>query len=115
MRIIQTAMCLPSSPASRAPRCAGGTPELPQARSSGRIRVRTKSVEVPALNAEEGAACDAAMKENALLKAVLDDLKGESSTPATTSRRRCVELGERLRAETGLSLTAFRQVALSNR
>lgn len=67
------------------------------------------------MNAEEGAACDADMKENALLKAVLDDLKGEGSAPATTSRRRCVELGERLRAETGLSLTAFRQVALSNR
>ena len=45
------------------------------------------------------------MEENALLKAVLDDLKAEGSAPATTSRRRCVELGERLRAVTGLPLT----------
>ncbi|MDO4436955.1 MAG: IS3 family transposase [Coriobacteriaceae bacterium] len=78
---------------------------LPHERASGRIRVRTKTVEVPAVNAEERAAYDAAMEENALLKAVLDDLKAEGSAPATTSRRRCVALGERLRAATGLPLT----------
>lgn len=44
------------------------------------------------MNAEERAAYDAAMEENALLRAVLDDLRGEGSTPATTSKRRCVEL-----------------------
>lgn len=78
---------------------------VPHERPSGRIRVRTRIVEVPALNAEERAAYDAAMEENVLLKAVLDDLKAAGSAPATTSRRRCVELGERLRAETGLPLT----------
>lgn len=78
---------------------------VPHERPSGRIRVRTRIVEVPALNAEERAACDAAMEENVLLKAVLDDLKAAGSVPASTSRRRCVELGERLRAETGLPLT----------
>ena len=78
---------------------------VPHERASGRIRVRTEIVEVPALDAEERAAYDAAMEENALLKAVLDDLKAAGSAPATTSRRRCVELGERLRAETGLPLT----------
>lgn len=78
---------------------------VPHERPSGRIRVRREIVEVPALNAEERAAYDAAMEENALLKAVLDDLKAAGSAPASTSRRRCVELGERLRAETGLPLT----------
>ena len=78
---------------------------VPHERASGRIRVRTEIVEVPALDAEERAAYDAAMEENVLLKAVLDDLKAAGSAPATTSRRRCVEFDERLRAETGLPLT----------
>lgn len=43
------------------------------------------------MNAEERAAYNAAMEENALLRAVLDNLRGEGSVPATTSRRRCVE------------------------
>lgn len=90
---------------------------VPHERPSGRIRVRTRIVEVPALNAEERAAYDAAMEENALLKAVLDDLKAAGSAPATTSRRRCVELGERLRAGTGLPLTrilAFLRISKSS-
>ena len=58
-----------------------------------------------AVNAGERAAYEAAMTENTLLKAVLDDLKAEGCAPATASRRRCAGLGERLRAETGLPLT----------
>ena len=77
----------------------------PRARRAGRIRAVDEDSGVTALNDDERAAYDAAMGENALLKAVLDDLKTEGSAPATTSRRRCVELGERLRAETGLPLT----------
>ena len=57
------------------------------------------------MNAGERATYEAAMTENTLLKAVLDDLKAEGCAPATTSRRRCAGLGERLRAETGLPLT----------
>ncbi len=67
-------------------------------------RARPKVPEVP-LNESERAAFDAAMEESILLKAVLDDLKAAGSAPDTTSRRRCVELGERLRRETGLPLT----------
>lgn len=70
---------------------------VPHERGAGRIRVdgRTgaRDAGVPAVNAEERAAYEAAMTENTLLKAVLDDLKAEGCAPATTSRRRCVELG----------------------
>lgn len=58
-----------------------------------------------ALDDAERAAYEAAMEENALLKAVLDDLKAEGCVPASTSARRRVELGERLRRATGLPLT----------
>lgn len=77
---------------------------IPHLRPKGVIRVKTKTVEVPAVNAGERAAYDAAMEENVLLKAVQDDQKATGSAPATTSRRRCVELGGRLRAGTGLPL-----------
>lgn len=73
---------------------------LPHERASGRIRARTRIVEAPASDAGARAAYDAAMEENVLLKAVLDDLKEAGSTRATTSRRRCVELSEKLRAGT---------------
>lgn len=81
---------------------------VPHERGAGRIRVdgRTgaRDAGVPAVNAGEKAAYEAAMTEDTLPKAVLDDLKAEGCAPATASRRRCAGLGERLRAETGLSL-----------
>ena len=46
------------------------------------------------------AACEAAMNENMLLMAVLNDLKGAGSHPGSISNRRKCELGERLRAAT---------------
>lgn len=52
----------------------------------------------------ERAAFEAAMTENMLLRAVLDDLNATGSDPRSISRRRRVELGERLRAATGLPL-----------
>ena len=47
----------------------------PRARRAGRIRAVDEDSGVTALNDDERAAYDAAMEENALLKAVLDDLK----------------------------------------
>lgn len=58
-----------------------------------------------AMDESERAAYDAAMEENSLLKAVLDDLKAGGSAPASTSGRRCAELTSRSRAATGLPLT----------
>ena len=55
--------------------------------------------------------------ENRLLRAVLDDLKGAGSHPASMSNRRKCELGERLRAATGLPLheiTAFLRISKSS-
>ena len=55
--------------------------------------------------------------ENLLLRAVLDDLKGEGSHPGSMSNRRKCELGERLRAATGLPLreiTAFLRISRSS-
>ena len=57
-----------------------------------------------AVTDEERAAYEAAMTENQLLRAVLDDLKGEGCAPASMSNRRKTGLGERLRRETGLPL-----------
>lgn len=58
-----------------------------------------------AMDEAERAAYEAAMEENSLLKAVLDDLKAGGSAPGSTSGRRCAELASRLRAATGLPLT----------
>ena len=69
------------------------------------------------LNEAERAAYEAAMTENMLLRAVLDDLKGEGSHPASMSNRRKCELGERLRAATGRPLreiTAFLRISRSS-
>ena len=57
-----------------------------------------------AVTDEERAAHEAAMTENQLLRAVLDDLKGEGCAPASMSNGRKTELGEGLRRETGLPL-----------
>ena len=55
--------------------------------------------------------------ENLLLRAVLDDLKAEGFGPDSISNRSKVELGERLRAATGLplrSITAFLRISKSS-
>ena len=94
---------------------------LPHARSEKRAHRRTRPPQRAArmsapdakegpLNEVERAAYEAAMTENMLLRAVLDDLKGAGSHPASMSNRRKCELGERLRAATGRPLreiTAF--------
>ncbi len=69
------------------------------------------------LNEVERAAYEAAMTENMLLRAVLDDPKGAGSHPASMSNRRKCELGERLRAATGRPLreiTAFLRISRSS-
>ena len=92
--------------AGHVPRAYGwaacGPANIGAAKRAQRARPRAREV---ALNESERAAFDAAMEENVLLKAVLDDLKAAGSAPGGASRRRCVELGERLRRETGLPLT----------
>ena len=70
-----------------------------------------------ALDAAERAAYEAAMTENMLLRAVLDDLKAAGSHPLSISNRRKCELGERLREATGLPLrevTAFLRISRSS-
>ena len=65
----------------------------------------------------ERAAYEAAMTENMLLRAVLDDLKAAGSDLRSISNRRKTELGERLRAATGLPLredTAFLRISRSS-
>lgn len=84
---------------------------------SGRIPCRDRILEVPAVNAEEREAYEQAMRENMLLRAVLDDLKGAGSPPGSMSNRRKCELGERLRAATGAPLreiTAFLRISRSS-
>lgn len=69
------------------------------------------------LTEEERAAYEAAMTENMLLRAVLDDLKAEGCAPATMSNARKAALGERLRAATGLPLReiiAFLRISRSS-
>lgn len=69
------------------------------------------------LDDTERAAYDAAMTENMLLRAVLDDLKGAGSSLGSISNARKTELGERLRRETGLPLceiTAFLKISKSS-
>lgn len=91
---------------------------VPHARSAPKARiVRVPVREEDPLNAEERAAYEAAMTENMLLRAVLDDLKGEGSHPGSMSNGRKCELGERLRAATGLPLreiTAFLRISRSS-
>ena len=73
--------------------------------------------EEAALEEPDRAAYEAAMTENMLLRAVLDDLKGAGSHPGSISNRRKCELGERLRAATGLPLreiTAFLRISKSS-
>ncbi|WP_418379516.1 helix-turn-helix domain-containing protein, partial [Adlercreutzia equolifaciens] len=101
---------------------------LPHARSEKRAHRLTRPPQRAArmsapdakegpLNEVERAAYEAAMTENMLLRAVLDDLKGAGSHPASMSNRRKCELGERLRAATGRPLreiTAFLRISRSS-
>lgn len=59
-------------------------------------RVAPSDAKEEPLNEAERAAYEAAMNENMLLRAVLDDLKGAGSHPGSMSNRRKCELGERL-------------------
>lgn len=78
---------------------------VPHERARGRIVARVAPTrEVDPLTEEERAAHEAAMTENMLLRAVLDDLKAGGSPAPSISNRRRAELGERLRAATGLPL-----------
>ena len=84
---------------------------------SARVRPTGTRTEGGALDDAEREAYEAAMTENMLLRAVLDDLKGAGSHPASMSNRRKCELGERLRAATGLPLreiTAFLRISRSS-
>lgn len=90
---------------------------------TGRPRARrgtmaaTRGAEEDPVTEDERAAYEAAMTENMLLRAVLDDLKAEGCAPATMSNGRKTELGERLRAATGLPLreiTAFLRISRSS-
>lgn len=87
--------------ASTVSRWAAG--RAPHARAGG-CRMRGRRAEEAPLEDSERAAFEAAMTENMLLRAVLDDLKAGGSHPLSISNRRKCELGERLRAATGLPL-----------
>lgn len=54
---------------------------VPHERRAGRIVYKETNRDGPTANAEERAAYEAAMTENILVRAVLDDLKWESSHP----------------------------------
>ena len=82
----------------RRPRPARGAGPL--RRIGGDCRRRE---EVPVTGAER-AAHGAAMTENMLRRTVLDDPRAAGSNPRSISGKRRVELGERLRAATGLPL-----------
>ena len=82
----------------------------------GTMAPSTRREEAP-VDESERAAYEAAMTENQLLRAVLDDLKGAGSPPASISNRRKAGLGERLREATGLPLreiTAFLRISKSS-
>lgn len=82
----------------------------------GTIGGSTRREEAP-VDDSERAAYEAAMRENMLLRAVLADLKAGGWDPASISNARKAELGERLRAETGLPLreiTAFLRISKSS-
>ena len=112
---IREAAELAGVPAGTGKRWASG--RLPRGRARGATMVpRTRREEAPVDDAER-AAYEAAMTENQLLRAVLDDLKAEGCAPASMSNARKTALGERLRAATGLPLreiTAFLRISRSS-
>ncbi|WP_455137792.1 IS3 family transposase [Thermophilibacter sp.] len=78
---------------------------VPRRRRGGRIVAREAPTGgVEPLTDGERAAYEAAMTENMLLRAVLDDPRAGGSPPASMSNARKAALGERLRAATGLPL-----------
>ena len=77
---------------------------VPHARGRRASMVAWSRGEEGALDEPDRAAYEAAMLENQLLRAVLNDLKAGGSLPASISNRRKAELGERLRAATGRRL-----------
>ena len=90
----------------KAPRAHAWIPHEPPPEPRTIVSQAARRREAPmAMDESERPAYDAAMEENMLLKAVLDDLKAGGSAPGTTSGRRCAELAWRLRAATGLPLT----------
>ncbi len=112
---IREAAELAGVPAGTGKRWASG--RLPRGRARGATMVpRTRREEAP-VNDAERAAYEAAMTENQLLRAVLDDLKAEGCAPASMPDARKTALGERLRAATGLPLreiTAFLRISRSS-
>lgn len=103
--------------ASKTAVCRWAREGAPHERRPGRIGGgRTRREEAP-VDESERAAYEAAMTENMLLRAVLDDLKAGGSDLRSISNRRKTELGERLRAATGLPLrevTAFLRISRSS-
>ena len=88
----------------------------PHARAKLAGKRRRRREEAP-VDDSERAEYERAMEENVLLRAVLDDLKAAGSDPLSISNRRKCELGERLRAATGLPLreiTAFLRISKSS-
>ena len=78
---------------------------VPRRRRGGRIVAREAPTGgVEPLTDGERAAYEAAMTENMLLRAVLDDPRAGGSPPASMSNARKAALGERLRAAPGLPL-----------
>ena len=97
---------------------AGRVPHERRGAGRGRGRMAPGKVREEApVNESERAAYEAAMTENMLLRAVLADLKAGGSDLRSISNRRKTELGERLRAATGLPLreiTAFLRISRSS-
>lgn len=94
---------------------AGRTEEAAMARSDEAEDRCAGLYDAPATGPLSGLSPD--QVENRLLRAVLDDLKEEGSRPGSMSNRRKCELGERLRAATGLPLreiTAFLRISKSS-
>lgn len=79
------------------------TGRAPHARAGGRGMGGRRAEEAPSGDSER-AAFEAAMTENMLLKAVLDDLKAGGPHPLSISSRRRRGPGGRSRATTGLPL-----------
>ena len=80
---------------------------VPHERAAGAMVCPMDAWKGEELDAGEREAFEAAMTENMLLRAVLADLKVDGSSLRSMSNRRKCELGERLRAETGLPLRAI--------
>ncbi|WP_417177337.1 hypothetical protein, partial [Adlercreutzia sp.] len=74
-----------------------------------RARMAPPDAKEEPLNEAERAAYEAAMTENQLLRAVLDDLKGAGSHPGSMSNRRKCELGVSATAKSAERATLSRR------